>query len=86
MEISNGLTLDNMWEYLEKDYWDADDLKFDFWFRLQRHQKMIFDLLEKNGIMSNKIVGDDIEQLKKEIIEKNKKIIMVNPPEYDFDW
>ena len=35
--ICNGIVynLDNIWEYMEKNYWDTNDLKFDFWYRSQ---------------------------------------------------
>ena len=49
----NVYNLDNIWDYMDKDYWDADDLKFDFWYRLQRHQQIFYEVMKLNGKIFN---------------------------------
>lgn len=77
--IDNGnvYNLDNIWEYMEKDYWDADDLKFDFWYRLQRHQRIFYKVMELNniklGYSKYKNAVDCTEEILKEMEEKRKK-------------
>lgn len=49
--IVNGVVynLDNIWDYMDKDYWDSDDLKFDFWYRLYRHKQIFYEVMKLNG-------------------------------------
>ena len=72
--VYNGqkYNLNNLEDYIKKDYWDADDLKFDFWYRMHIHNMIINEVLELNGIKSNTIDIDNSDRLKKEIIDKNK--------------
>jgi hypothetical protein len=78
-ENGNVYNLNNIYEYLEKDYWDADDLKFDFWFRLQRHQQIFYEVMKRNNIKlgnrhneENKNKIDCTQKLLEEMKEKNK--------------
>lgn len=74
--IENGITynLDNIWEYMEKDYWDSDDLKFDFWYRMLRHQQIFNEVMERNGLIkSNYSEKDCTPKLLKKLKKKNKK-------------
>ena len=34
-------------------YWDGDDLKFDFWYRLHRHQQIFYEVMKLNGKILN---------------------------------
>ena len=73
--IVNEITynLDNIWEYMEKDYWDGDDLKFDFWYRMLRHRDIFNEVMKRNGMVkSNSTGNDNTERLLKEMEEKNK--------------
>jgi len=49
--VVNGISynLNNIWEYMDKDYWDDDDLKFDFWYRLYRHKQIFYEVMKING-------------------------------------
>jgi hypothetical protein len=79
-ENGNVYNLNNIYEYLEKDYWDADDLNFDFWFRLQRHQQIFYEVMKRNNIKlgnvdnsdDNKNKIDCTQKLLEEMKEKNK--------------
>ena len=78
-ENGNVYNLNNIYEYLEKDYWDADDLNFDFWFRLQRHQQIFYEVMKRNNIKlgnrhneENKNKIDCTQKLLEEMKEKNK--------------
>ena len=68
--IVNGVVynLNNIWEYMDKDYWDGDDLKFDFWYRLQRHQQIFYEVMKLNGIKFNN--NDNLKDHTKELLEK----------------
>jgi hypothetical protein len=77
----NGIVynLDNIFDYMKKDYWDADDLKFDFWFRLQRHDQIFYKVMELNNIKlgnrhheENKYNVDCTKKLLEEMKEKRK--------------
>lgn len=86
--ICNGIVynLNNIWDYMEKDYWDSDDLKFDFWYRLLRHQDIFNEVMKINGLVKSNFTGTDCtEKLKQEIYEKNKnqKPIKID---LDFNW
>jgi len=84
--IYNGIiyNLENIKEYMEKDYWDSDDLKFDFWFRLLKHQDIINNVMKLNGLIkSNFNNKDNTDYLKQEIKEKNKHF---KPIEINIDW
>ncbi len=84
----NGViyNLDNIWQYMEKDYWDVDDLKFDFWYRLTRHQEIFNKVMEINGLVKSNFTGNDnTYKLKQELIEKNKGIAPVEI-NWDFEW
>ena len=75
--INNGIVynLNNIWEYLDKDYWDADDLKFDFWYRLQRHQQIFYEVMKINNIKlgnDNENYKDHTKELLDEMKENNK--------------
>ena len=73
--IVNGVkyNLNNIWEYMEKDYWDADDLKFDFWYRLQRHQQIFNEVMERNKMVKSNSTGNDsTDELLKEMKKKNE--------------
>ena len=75
--IVNGVkyNLDNIWDYMDKDYWDSDDLKFDFWYRLQRHQQIFNEVMKLNGKMRQDNRGKDYtDKLLKRIKDKNKDI------------
>ena len=75
--IVNGITynMDNIWDYMDKDYWDADDLKFDFWYRLQRHQQIFYEVMKLNGKMQQNNGGKDYtDKLLKRMKDKNKDI------------
>ena len=71
--IVNGniYNLNNIWEYMDKDYWDADDLKFDFWYRLQRHQQIFYEVMKLNNINFNN--NDNYEDCTKELVEEMKE-------------
>ena len=78
-ENGNVYNLNNIYDYLEKDYWDADDLKFDFWFRLQRHQQIFYEVMKRNNIKlgnvdneKNKNKKDCTNELLEKMKEKNK--------------
>jgi hypothetical protein len=65
--------LDNIWEYMDKDYWDSDDLKFDFWYRLQRHQQIFYEVMKLNDVkFNNNNHKDHTKELLEEMKEKNK--------------
>ena len=51
----NGViyNLDNIMEYMQKDYCNEEDLNFDFWYRLQRHQEIFNKVMEINGLVKN---------------------------------
>lgn len=74
--IVNGIVynLNNIWEYIDKDYWDSDDLKFDFWYRLQRHQQIFYEVMKLNGknFNNNENHTDYTNELLEELKEKNK--------------
>lgn len=78
--------LENLKEYIKKDYWDADDLKFDFWYRMHIHNMIINKVLELNGIKSNPIEIDNSEKMKERIISKNKNITLTEPFELVFNF
>lgn len=64
----------------------GDDLKFDFWFRLQRHQQIFNEVMKRSGNVKNNFSGNDCtEKLLQEMYEKNKGL---KPMELnlDFDW
>lgn len=82
----NTYNLDNIREYMNKDYWDVDDLKFDFWFRLLKHQDIINKVMELNGLINSNFTGNDnTYKLKQKLIDDNKDLepIELN---LDFDW
>ena len=74
--VVNGVVynLNNIWDYMDKDYWDADDLKFDFWYRLQRHQQIFYEVMKLNGKNFNDNINytDNTQELLDKLIEKNK--------------
>jgi len=74
--VVNGVVynLNNIWDYMDKDYWDGDDLKFDFWYRLQRHQQIFYEVMKLNGKNFNNNINykDYTKELLDELIEKNK--------------
>lgn len=74
--VVNGVVynLNNIWDYMDKDYWDGDDLKFDFWYRLQRHQQIFYEVMKLNGKNLNNNINykDYTKELLDELIEKNK--------------
>ena len=75
--IENGVVynLSNIYEYLDKDYWDADDLKFDFWYRLRRHQQIFYKVMEMNNIQlghNTDNYKDNTQKLLDEMTERNK--------------
>ena len=76
--VVNGIVynLNNIWEYMDKDYWDADDLKFDFWYRLQRHQQIYYEVMKLNGknVNGNNNVNckDHTQELLDKMTEDNK--------------
>jgi hypothetical protein len=84
--IHNGTkyNLSNLKDYIQKDFWDSDDLKFDFWYRMHIHNMIVNKVLELNGIKSNPYTEDNSERLKKEISEKNKNIPLTEPFELSF--
>ena len=59
---------------MEKDYWDEDDLKFDFWYRLHRHEQIFYKVMDLNGKIfnSSKEGIDHTKRLLEELKEKNK--------------
>ncbi len=78
--IENGVVynLDNIWDYMEKDYWDEDDLKFDFWYRLYRHEQIFYKVMELNGKKLRNIDNDEDENdnchdRKQELLDKIAK-------------
>jgi len=72
---------------MKKDYWDADDLKFDFWFRLFRHQEIFNKVIELNGLVKhNNNEIDQTEKLKTEIENMNKEAAKKIKLNFDFDW
>jgi hypothetical protein len=78
--------LDNILTYMEYDYWDIDETKFDFWFRLSSHQTVFNKVLKINGYGINKNIGnDDIEKYKKELEETAKKYPQIEL-DLNFDW
>ena len=75
--VVNGVVynLNNIWNYMDKDYWDADDLKFDFWYRLQRHQQIFYEVMKLNGknFNNNNInYKDHTQELLDKMTEDNK--------------
>jgi hypothetical protein len=74
--VVNGVVynLNNIWNYMDKDYWDTDDLKFDFWYRLQRHQQIFYEVMKLNGknFNDNTNYTDNTQELLDKLIEKNK--------------
>jgi hypothetical protein len=73
--VVNGVVynLNNIWNYMDKDYWDADDLKFDFWYRLQRHQQIFYEVMKLNGKnFNNNNYKDHTQELLDKLIEQNK--------------
>jgi hypothetical protein len=83
-ELENNMH--KIWYYLKKEIWEDDDLKFDFWYRIQNHQILIFELLNKKGIKSNNILIDNSERLKEEIKQKYDNVIPYRQTEYNLDW
>lgn len=84
--INNGVNynLDNIWDYLRKDYWDDEDLKFDFWYRLLRHQEIFNEVMKINGLNKSNFNGkDNTHKIKEELIQKNKEFesLMI-----DLEW
>ena len=85
----NGVTynMDNIMEYMKKDYWDADDLKFGFWFRMDKHQGIINKVLELNGLVKSNFTGNDhTNRLKAEMEEKNREYAEKMDLNLDFNW
>jgi hypothetical protein len=74
--VLNGVVynLNNIWEYMDKDYWDADDLKFDFWYRLQRHKQIFYEVMKLNGKNFNDNVNykDNTQELLHKMTEENR--------------
>jgi hypothetical protein len=74
--VVNGVVynLNNIWDYMDKDYWDADDLKFDFWYRLQRHQQIFYEVMRLNGKNFNNNINykDHTQELLDKMTEDNK--------------
>ncbi len=74
--IVNGniYNLDNIWDYMDKDYWDTDDLKFDFWFRLNRHSGIFYEVMNLNGkkFNDNNNYKDNTQQILNKMTELNK--------------
>jgi hypothetical protein len=76
--VVNGVVynLNNIWEYMDKDYWDSDDLKFDFWYRLQRHGQIFYEVMKLNGknLNNNNNVNykDHTQELLDKMTEDNK--------------
>jgi hypothetical protein len=70
----NVYNLNNIWEYMDKDYWDADDLKFDFWYRLHRHQQILYEVMKLNGkiLNDNNNYKDNTKELIDRMTELNK--------------
>lgn len=70
--IENGVVynLDNIWDYMEKDYWDEDDLKFDFWYRLYRHKQIFYKVMELNGKNLKNNTGIDYKDCTQELLDK----------------
>ncbi len=70
--VVNGIVynLNNIWEYMDKDYWDADDLKFDFWYRLYRHQQIFYEVMKLNGKLFNDINNNNYKDNTKELIDR----------------
>ena len=75
----NVYNLNNIWEYMDKDYWDSDDLKFDFWYRLQRHQQIFYEVMKLNGKIFN-----DNNNYKDNTIELIDKMTELNK-DYNID-
>ena len=85
----NGITynMDNIMEYMKKDYWDVDDLKFNFWFRMDKHQYIINKVLELNGFVKNNFTGNDnTNRLKAELEVKNKLCKYELDLNLNFNW
>jgi len=73
----NVYNLKNIWEYMDKDYWDDDDLRFDFWYRLQRHQQIFYEVMKINGKNFKNYIGKDYtKELLEEMKEKNKNYVI----------
>ena len=74
--VIDGITfnLNNIWEYMDKDYWDTDDLKFDFWYRLQRHNRIFYEVMKLNGktFNDNIIYVDNTQELLDKLNKENK--------------
>ena len=76
--IENGITynMENIWNYMNEDYWDADDLKFDFdfWFRMRKHTRIFYEVMRLNNVNINEDDGkkDYTNELLEEMDEKNK--------------
>ena len=86
--ISDGVTydLDNIWNYMKKDYWDSEDLKFDILYRLLKHQQIFNKVMKLNGLNNNNIDlnNNNAEILKLELIKKNDALKIIEPIEYDW--
>jgi hypothetical protein len=74
--VVNGVVynLNNIWNYMDKDYWDSDDLKFDFWYRLQRHQQIFYEVMKLNGKKINNNINykDHTQELLDKMTKENK--------------
>ena len=70
----NVYNLNNIWEKMDEDYWDADDLKFDFWYRLYRHKQIFYEVMKLNGkiLNNNKNYKDNTKELIDKMTELNK--------------
>ena len=63
--INNGVV------YNLNNIWDADDLKFDFWYRLQRHQQIFYEVMKLNNIKLG--IDNEDKDCTKELLEKIKQ-------------
>ena len=77
--------MDNIWEYLEKDFWDIDDLKFDFWTRMSRHQMIVNEVFQRNGVFDkphNHIEGKTLLEMRDIHNAEDDKIKITSRIEY----
>ncbi len=88
-ENGNIYNLENIWEWMELDYWDDVDEKFDFWGRLMRHQQIFNKVMELNGKYKSNYEGKDCtKELLEELRKKNEKYqpIIIVWDDSDDEW
>lgn len=75
--IVNGISynVNNIWKFIDKDYWDDDDLNLNFWHRLQRHNQIFYEVMRINNVKfgnHNNKYQDNTKALLDKMTEANK--------------